>query len=178
MSSAAACFLSRDSLLPRPRARARGLRNTGGGVMSAGAACAGLAGLLGALAACAAKLALGADYLRDVCVSATGGQAEAGGCAWLHMLLRLGCGTLVLACNAVMWTFFAKALRYSSSSAIATMTTTASSFISSAFLGKLLFGESRALLWWVGITITLCGLFLVHTATPQPDQRHIGEKKE
>nr|XP_033790186.1 transmembrane protein 42 isoform X2 [Geotrypetes seraphini] len=94
----------------------------------------------------------------------------------LHVLLRLGCGALVFACNAVMWTFFAKALRCCSSSAVAMMTTTTSNFISSAVLGKLLFGESRVFLWWVGITVTLCGLFLVHTA--QPRERQTGEKEE
>ena len=49
----------------------------------------------------------------------------------LHIPLRLLCGGLLFTCNAVMWTFFAKALRYSSSSARATVTTTASNFISS-----------------------------------------------
>uniref|UniRef100_A0A674K2Y7 Transmembrane protein 42 n=2 Tax=Emydidae TaxID=8476 RepID=A0A674K2Y7_9SAUR len=76
-----------------------------------------------------------------------------------------------------MWTFFAKALHYSSSSATATVTTTASNFISSAFLGKLLFGETRALLWWVGISVTLCGLLLLHTASPHTEQQH-SEKKD
>ncbi|XP_030045921.1 transmembrane protein 42 isoform X2 [Microcaecilia unicolor] len=144
--------------------------------MSAGTAYSVLAGLLGALASCAAKLAVTADYLREVCRSAIGDWFEADIYAWFHVLLRLGCGALVFACNAVMWTFFAKALRCSSSSAVATVTTTASNFISSALLGKLLFGESRVFLWWVGITITLSGLFLVHTAKPR--QRQTGEKEE
>ncbi|XP_014813517.1 PREDICTED: transmembrane protein 42 [Calidris pugnax] len=49
----------------------------------------------------------------------------------LPVLLRVGCVGLVLACNAVMWTVFAKALRLSSSSAAASVTMTASNFISS-----------------------------------------------
>uniref|UniRef100_K7FVD1 Transmembrane protein 42 n=1 Tax=Pelodiscus sinensis TaxID=13735 RepID=K7FVD1_PELSI len=93
------------------------------------------------------------------------------------MVLRAGCVSLVFACNAVMWTFFAKALHYSSSSATATLTTTASNFISSAILGKLLFGESRALLWWVGISLVLCGLLLMHTASPGSEQQQ-AEKKD
>uniref|UniRef100_A0A8D2IW89 Transmembrane protein 42 n=2 Tax=Varanus komodoensis TaxID=61221 RepID=A0A8D2IW89_VARKO len=94
-------------------------------------------------------------------------------------MLRVGCGGLVLAWNAIMWTFFAKALRYSSSSATATVTSTASNFVSSAVLGKLLFGESHALLWWIGISITLLGLLLLHTAPPtQPgEEKHLKEKK-
>ncbi|KAJ0065960.1 hypothetical protein NL108_000198, partial [Boleophthalmus pectinirostris] len=45
--------------------------------------------------------------------------------------LRVLCGGLLLVCNTVMWTFFSKALRHSSSSARVTVTTTASNFISS-----------------------------------------------
>lgn len=130
--------------------------------------CSAVAGLLGALSACSAKLALGADHLREMCGAYTGERAEL--CDWIHLLLRLCCIGLVFLCNAAMWTFFAKALRFSSSSAAATVTTTASNFISSAFLGKVLFGESRAFLWWVGISITLCGLILLHTYLPQAEE--------
>ncbi|XP_028606518.2 transmembrane protein 42 [Podarcis muralis] len=141
-----------------------------------GAAFAAGAGLLGALAACSAKLALGADYLQGACAAVVGGEeAASGACSWLPMMLRIGCGGLVLACNAIMWTFFAKALRYSSSSATATLTSTASNFISSAFLGKLLFGETHALLWWIGISLTLLGLLLLHTAPPLAEEKK--EKK-
>lgn len=49
----------------------------------------------------------------------------------LPVLLRIGCVGLVFACNAVMWTVFAKALRLSSSSAAASVTMTASNFICS-----------------------------------------------
>ncbi|XP_077160376.1 transmembrane protein 42 [Paroedura picta] len=141
-----------------------------------GSACAALAGLWGALAACSAKLALGAGYLRGVCEAGLG--AAAGPCEWLPIILRAGCGGLVIACNAVMWTFFAKALKYSTSSATATVTSTASNFISSAALGYLLFEETHALLWWIGISITLFGLLLLHTAPPPPqEQRHPKEKK-
>lgn len=49
----------------------------------------------------------------------------------LPVLLRLGCVGLVFVCNAVMWTVFTKALRLSSSSAAASVTTTASNFICS-----------------------------------------------
>ncbi|XP_072186212.1 transmembrane protein 42 [Excalfactoria chinensis] len=127
---------------------------------------AAAAGLLGAAAAGAAKLALGARLLR-------GGEAAGG---WLPLLLRVGCIGLVCACNAVMWTVFAKALRLSSSSASASVTTTASNFISSAILGKLLFGETWTPLWWIGLTVTLCGLMLLHTAAPQPTLRVVEKK--
>ncbi|XP_044150840.1 transmembrane protein 42 [Bufo gargarizans] len=135
--------------------------------------CSAAAGLLGALSASSAKLALGADYMRDLCAVTVGERADV--CEWVHLVLRLGCAGLVLLCNAAMWTFFAKALRYSSSSAAATVTTTASNFVSSAVLGKVLFGESRALLWWVGISITLCGLVLLHTSSSKTED---SRKKE
>ncbi|KAM4688258.1 transmembrane protein 42 [Discoglossus pictus] len=138
--------------------------------------CSAAAGVLGALSACSAKLALGADYLREACEGATGEQGQ-GLCDWVHLFLRLCCVCLVFVCNAVMWTFFAKALRLSSSSAAATVTTTASNFVSSAFLGKVLFGESRALLWWVGISITLCGLLLLHSASAPLEEERIKKKE-
>ncbi|XP_069716087.1 transmembrane protein 42 isoform X2 [Phaenicophaeus curvirostris] len=120
------------------------------------AAAAAAAGLLGAAAAAAAKLAL---------------------CPWLPVLFRISCVGLVLACNAVMWTVFAKALRLSSSSAAASVTMMASNFICSAILGKLLFGETWTPLWWVGLAVMLCGLMLLHTAAPQLVQ-FPAEKKE
>ncbi|XP_073406185.1 transmembrane protein 42 [Dendrobates tinctorius] len=129
--------------------------------------CCAAAGLLGALSASSAKFALGADYMKNLCEVAAGKEAEV--CEWVHFVLRLGCAGLVFAFNAAMWTFFAKALRYSSSSAAATVTITASNFVSSAVLGKVLFGESRAMLWWVGISITLCGLVLLHTSSSQTE---------
>ncbi|XP_072781920.1 transmembrane protein 42 isoform X1 [Taeniopygia guttata] len=61
--------------------------------------------------------------------------------------------------------------------AAASVTTTASNFISSAILGKLLFGETWTPLWWVGLTMTVCGLMLLHTAAPQLVQVP-AEKKE
>ncbi|XP_016148095.1 transmembrane protein 42a isoform X2 [Sinocyclocheilus grahami] len=144
-----------------------------------------MAGFLAALASSSAKLSLGAVYLKDVCETGlkiwTDGQENTDGvdttaCDWLHIPLRLVCGGLLFTCNAVMWTFFAKALRHSSSSARATVTTTASNFISSAFLGHVIFGETHATLWWVGIILTLTGLYVLHGSTPQAPQEHLDKK--
>ncbi|KTG43949.1 hypothetical protein cypCar_00023408 [Cyprinus carpio] len=146
-----------------------------------------MAGFLAALASTSAKLSLGADYLKDVCETGlkvwTDGQENTDGvntttCDWLHIPLRLLCGGLLFTCNAVMWTFFAKALRHSSSSARATVTTTASNFISSAFLGHVIFGETHAMLWWVGIILTLTGLLVLHGSTPQAPQENANKKYE
>ncbi|XP_051722764.1 transmembrane protein 42a [Ctenopharyngodon idella] len=146
-----------------------------------------MAGFLAALASSSAKLSLGADYLKDVCETGlkiwTDEQGNTAGvdttaCDWLHIPLRLLCGGLLFTCNAVMWTFFAKALRHSSSSARATVTTTASNFISSAFLGHVIFGETHATLWWVGIILTLTGLLVLHGSTPQAPQENVDKKYE
>ncbi|KAM3835951.1 transmembrane protein 42-like [Diretmus argenteus] len=145
--------------------------------MISGAFYALLAGFLGAVASSSAKLSLGADYLQHMCESGmrrwrTGGdhlELDGGDtpCDWLHIPLRLLCGALLFTCNAVMWTFFSKALRHSSSSARATVTTTASNFISSAILGQVVFGETHAALWWVGISLTLSGLLVLHGSMSQ-----------
>ncbi|KAK5609984.1 hypothetical protein CRENBAI_022355 [Crenichthys baileyi] len=128
------------------------------------------AGFLAAAGSLSAKLTLGADYLREMCESGLSGRTVrlggTTGCDWLHVPLRLLCGLLLLTCNTVMWTMFSKALRHCSSSARATVTTTASNFISSAILGRLIFGETHSGLWWIGISLTLCGLLVLHAATP------------
>ncbi|KAK7147017.1 hypothetical protein R3I94_009760 [Phoxinus phoxinus] len=147
---------------------------------------ASIAGFLAALASSSAKLSLGADYLKGVCETGLiwiDGQGSTTGvdttaCDWLHIPLRLLCGGLLFTCNAVMWTFFAKALRHSSSSARATVTTTASNFIFSAFLGHVIFGETHATLWWVGIILTLTGLLVLHGSTPQTPQENVEKKYE
>ncbi|XP_066523051.1 transmembrane protein 42 [Hoplias malabaricus] len=143
--------------------------------MFPGAVYALLAGFLGAVASSSAKLSLGADYLKGVCETGLRSWSEprrfphsnhTTACDSLHIPLRLLCGGLLFTCNAVMWTFLSKALRYSSSSTRTTVTTTASNFISSAFLGQLIFGDSHVALWWVGISLTLSGLLVLHRASP------------
>uniref|UniRef100_A0A3Q4GEG1 Transmembrane protein 42a n=1 Tax=Neolamprologus brichardi TaxID=32507 RepID=A0A3Q4GEG1_NEOBR len=96
----------------------------------------------------------------------------------LHIPLRLLCGGLLFACNAVMWTTFSKALRHSTSTARATVTTTASNFISSGLLGRLFFGESHATLWWAGISLTLCGLLMLHGSAPQTHPQEADKKDQ
>ncbi|KAE8288387.1 hypothetical protein D5F01_LYC12256 [Larimichthys crocea] len=150
--------------------------------MSSGSLYALFAGFLGAAASLSAKLSLGADYVRDMCESGLRGWTETHGgaaaCDWLHIPLRLLCGVLLFTCNAIMWTFFSKALRHCSSSARATVTTTASNFISSAVLGRVIFGETHAALWWVGISLTLCGLLVLHGSSPQTLTQEEGKKEK
>ncbi|PWA22521.1 hypothetical protein CCH79_00018182, partial [Gambusia affinis] len=163
------------------------------------------AGFLAAAGSLSAKLTLGADYLREMCESGLSGWTQSPGgatrCDWLHVPLRLLCGVLLLSCNTLMWTMFSKALRHGSSSAGVTVTTTASNFISSvsvsqkligskflfgkpshsccvpAVIGRLIFGETHSTLWWMGISLTLCGLLVMHSATPQTSPQE-AEKKD
>ncbi|XP_046883513.1 transmembrane protein 42a [Hypomesus transpacificus] len=148
--------------------------------MTSGTFYALLAGFLGAFASSSAKLSLGADYLRELCE--TGVNNWAGGKHWpnqsdttlcerLHIPLHLLCGGFLVICNTVMWTFFSKALRHSFSSARATVAITASNFIFSTFLGKLVFGETHSALWWVGISLTLSGLLVLHGCQAQIQQK-------
>ncbi|XP_058503502.1 transmembrane protein 42-like [Solea solea] len=140
-----------------------------------------LAGFLSAVASLSAKLSLGADYLREMCESTVDSWTETNrgrtDCEWLHIPLRLLCGALLFTCNAVMWTFFSKALHHCSSSARATVTTTAANFISSAALGRVIFGETHATLWWLGISLTLCGLLTLHGSTTQTHPQ-VEDKKD
>ncbi|XP_077576416.1 transmembrane protein 42-like [Stigmatopora nigra] len=143
-------------------------------VMFSGSLYAFLAGCSGAAASFSAKLTLGADYLNEMCeasVRGTSGMQQDGPtvCYWLHIPLRLVCIGSMFLCNAVMWTLFSKALRYSSSSAMATATTSAGNFIFSAILGTLIFGESQARLYWLGISLTLCGMAVLHGSRPRED---------
>uniref|UniRef100_A0A3B4BLJ6 Uncharacterized protein n=1 Tax=Periophthalmus magnuspinnatus TaxID=409849 RepID=A0A3B4BLJ6_9GOBI len=124
-----------------------------------------LAGFLGAVASSSAKLSLGLKPVLSMSPQ-------------LHIPLRLLCGGLLFTCNAVMWTFLAKALRYSSSSAQTTVTTTASNFVSSAFLGQLLFGEAQMTLWWVGISLTFTGLLVLHRVSPQERPQSTEDKRD
>ncbi|RVE62143.1 hypothetical protein OJAV_G00154170 [Oryzias javanicus] len=124
------------------------------------------AGLLAAAASLSAKLSLGTDAPGPPCEADAPGR---GACnRWLHLPLRLLCGGLMLGCNALMWTFFSRALRHSSSSARTTVTTSGSSFIFSGILGRLIFGENHGPLWWTGISLTLCGLLLLHGTQRSP----------
>lgn len=150
--------------------------------MVSGSLYALVAGLCGAAASLSAKLSLGAGFLKQMCASGLREWTQAHGaedaCDWLDVPLRVLCGGLLFVCNAVMWTFFSKALRHCSSSARATVTTTASNFISSAVFGRVIFGETQDTLWWIGLSLTLCGLLLLHGSMPQSLQREEDKKDQ
>lgn len=69
---------------------------------------------------------------------------------------------LMIACNAVMWTIFTKALRLCTTTLEATVINTASNFFFTAIFGQTLFGEQLTFLWWLGTLFILLGLLLMH----------------
>ncbi|CAN9514035.1 unnamed protein product [Ophioblennius macclurei] len=146
--------------------------------MVSGSVFALFAGFMASVSSVCAKLSVGASYVTHMCESGlryAHSEGETSACDWLQVPLRLLCVGLLVTCNTIMWTFFSKALRLCSSSARATVTTTASNFLCSAVLGRLLFGETHGALWWAGISLTLCGLVLLHGSTaktvPQDDKK-------
>ncbi|XP_074616956.1 transmembrane protein 42-like isoform X2 [Acropora palmata] len=85
---------------------------------------------------------------------------------------------LVFVFNAMMWTLFVKSLRGSTSSATATVSNTGSNFISTAFLGCLLFGETLSMRWLFGTSLILTGLILVHYNSEPLTKDHLDVKKD
>ena len=45
-----------------------------------------------------------------------------------------------------------------------------------AILGRVIFGEAHAALWWMGISLTLCGLLVLHGSLPQTFPQEDGTK--
>ncbi|KDR17550.1 transmembrane protein 42 [Zootermopsis nevadensis] len=77
---------------------------------------------------------------------------------------------LMVVCNAGVWTCFVKALQQSPSSLPPTVTSTAVNYVSSALLGRLVFGEATTLLWWGGATLVMLGLMLICKPHKQHEQ--------
>ncbi|KAM9851495.1 transmembrane protein 42-like [Aulostomus maculatus] len=150
--------------------------------MISGSIYALLAGFWGAGASLSAKLFLSAYFRKEMCVAWLSDWTEVHDgvtvCEWLHIPLWLLGGGLLFSCNAFMWTFFSKALRHCSFSARATLTTTTGNFISSAVLGRMIFGETQTIMWWAGIFFTLCGLLVLHGTTPQAIPLEEGKKDQ
>nr|XP_058944212.1 transmembrane protein 42-like [Pocillopora verrucosa] len=145
------------------------------------------AGFCAAVASTCAKLAMSPELQRKIwCnfllqgfgVGATNGSPITSACQMVVNLARASSFLLVFLFNALMWTLFVKSLRASSSSATATVTNTASNFICTALLGCLLFGETLSMQWWLGTSLILTGLILIHynSAPLTNDQGH--DKRE
>lgn len=83
-------------------------------------------------------------------------------CKNVVLYIRLLFFGLTFLLNAIMWTTFLKALRYSTTSLEATVTNTAANFFFTAIFGQVLFGEFLTLVWWIGTLLIIFGLLLIH----------------
>lgn len=72
-------------------------------------------------------------------------------------------GALMLLSNAMVWTFFVRALHSSGGSLVATVCSAATNYGLSALLGCAVFGETTSLLWWTGASLVVAGLVLIGT---------------
>ncbi|KAJ1922348.1 hypothetical protein H4219_000210 [Mycoemilia scoparia] len=79
---------------------------------------------------------------------------------------------LVVVCNALMWLFFTKALRYSTSSVRVTTIQTIVNFIVTGLLGSYVFNDALSVQWWFGVSLIAAGLTVISSpknAVPIPD---------
>jgi len=141
------------------------------------------AGFCAALASTCAKLAMSPELQRKfwcgfLLQSVFGNSTLTSICHTIVIFARVSSFLLVFLFNALMWTLFVKSLRKSSSSATATVTNTGSNFICTALLGCLLFGEALSVRWWLGTSLILTGLVLIHYNSASLADDHPHYKKE
>ncbi|RHZ74185.1 hypothetical protein Glove_227g59 [Diversispora epigaea] len=80
---------------------------------------------------------------------------------YLIGIIRIICFLLISLCNALMWTFFTKALNKSSSSIRVTVLNSATNFCMTAIMGNIIFNETLSLQWWFGANLIILGTVLV-----------------
>ncbi|XP_048756155.2 transmembrane protein 42-like [Ostrea edulis] len=118
------------------------------------------AGIMAAFGSVSAKLATSNHILLDLCQVIFASAL----CEQMSILLRILFFAMIFVCNGLMWTFFTKSLQFCSSTAEATVTNTASNFLVSALMGVALFNETLTLRWWMGASLIVLGLLLIHRA--------------
>ena len=95
-----------------------------------------------------------------------------------------------MVCNALMWTTFTKALQGASSTVEITVTNSSANLFFTvstlepkeqlqkshvyssppqAVLGNAVFGETLSLQWWLGASIIVTGLIIIHSTAQQAD---------
>lgn len=97
-------------------------------------------------------------------------------CINISFYIRIAFFASMFLVNAVMWTTFVKALRFSATSLEATVTNTAANFFFTAIFGQVFFSENLTLMWWLGTVLILFGLLLMHkgnqTIADKKKKRH------
>ncbi|KAL3275789.1 hypothetical protein HHI36_020533 [Cryptolaemus montrouzieri] len=114
-------------------------------------------------------------FFAGICAAAASVFGKLSGLPTLDnsFILRLLCFTLMIFLNGCVWTLFVKALHQSESSLLATVVSNASNFLFSTLMGYIVFRETTSMLWWIGLSFILFGLFLV-----MPRQVHESQKME
>ncbi|KAK2586284.1 hypothetical protein KPH14_001539 [Odynerus spinipes] len=77
------------------------------------------------------------------------------------LLLKGALLVLMVVCNTIGCMLVVKALNGSESSLPVTVASTTTTYVCSAFVGLLIFGESTSLTWWCGTSLVILGLILV-----------------
>ncbi|KAJ5243059.1 uncharacterized protein N7469_001386 [Penicillium citrinum] len=80
---------------------------------------------------------------------------------FLELLVRGACLGLNVLCNVIMWALFTRALTAGPSTTKVSITNTASNFLTTAFLGMIVFQEAVGGLWWLGAAMMGAGCILV-----------------
>ncbi|KAK2189000.1 hypothetical protein NP493_118g04026 [Ridgeia piscesae] len=142
------------------------------------------AGFCAALASVCAKLAMSPEIILHLCYQMLGSDnkqttsetATSHICDLMLVYVRFTFFGLIFLFNALMWTVFVKSLQTCSSSLEATVTNTAANFFFTAVIGWGFFHESLSLLWWIGSSLTITGLVLIHRGMAKEKCRE-AEKK-
>lgn len=135
-----------------------------------------LSGLLAALASLCGKISMAGGETTNICETVAShwlaGAPAHYFCENVITVVRVSFFGLMIACNAVMWTVFTKALRLCATTLEAAVTNTASNFFFTAVFGQTLFGERLTVLWWLGTVLILFGLLLMHQASGEVRRAH------
>eukprot|EP00105_Crassostrea_gigas_P034640 XP_019918788.1 PREDICTED: transmembrane protein 42-like isoform X1 [Crassostrea gigas] len=124
------------------------------------------AGIMAALGSVSAKLATNDHFILESCQF----TIKADLCVQISIMVRVVFFAMIFICNGMMWTLFTKSLQFCSSTAEATVANTANNFLVSALVGVVLFNESLSLRWWMGASLIVLGLLLIHRANRKDSQ--------
>ncbi|XP_078483331.1 transmembrane protein 42-like [Ciona intestinalis] len=128
------------------------------------------AGVFGAFASVCGKLGAHQSILHDVCVN--GGLYMQGNgeiCWTISLILRAVFVLLTLALNGVMWSLFIESMQTLATSE-AVVLNTGSNILTSALIGKLLFGDKLSVIWWVGATLIVTGMAVLQSKQSKEHQ--------
>ncbi|ETW07919.1 hypothetical protein H310_02324 [Aphanomyces invadans] len=139
----------------------------------------GISGTIAAVSGMLGKLSSddNASLIQDIQSFCQSHQHEAYpwlNCTWAMRVVHVVFFAAMLVSNAVMLSFFVRGL-HETDSLTATITSSASNFVTTALVGYLVFHEHLPLQWWAGASIILLGMgLLLHGAK---DDHETNEKK-